>query len=271
MPGCAVFFLEKTIKTQKVYVAQKRKHTDSDFVINNDENNNGHILRYSSNMHTERQLAIVALEDAIIKNSLEIFKKKSKPKFFPLMYGAKVPLSNLPFSKQKYDIKGILYIYTEFAPCRNKSGDNADYPCIKYYESLANKFPNVQFNIYFKNFTNNTADSIKDKCLDPQALLTEIIRLISSKKITKGFQLECLLKIGNERVLMTNISDLPQNLIDTQWEEIGDRNKAYNFIIKRLLNPFLQLSATTIEEKTNVFNNLYKNKSTPKNIYYKCI
>ena len=131
---------------KKVYIAKKRIGNQ---IANNNPQNGGHVLSYSSNMHTERQLAIVALEDALGGDTpLNVnFENDDQ-----LMKGAKVPLKgNVLFSTYNHkidSIRGDLHIYTREIVCQQSQEDNHGFSCPEYYRELAKMFPNVAFHIY---------------------------------------------------------------------------------------------------------------------------
>ncbi|OUM69123.1 hypothetical protein PIROE2DRAFT_3016 [Piromyces sp. E2] len=67
------------------------------------------------------------------------------------------PIINYENTKFKKDFQNStrsIYINIEWAPCKNNNDDNANYPCIKYYESLSNYLLNIQLHICFHNFEN---------------------------------------------------------------------------------------------------------------------
>ena len=152
MLGYAVFFPEGSNKPQQVYVAKKREYQQGQALANNNPNAGGHVLDYSSNMHTERQLAIIALEEAI--ETLEVADADyNDDAIGPLLPGAKVPatarLGNLGnIMAGAGELKGELHIFTKEKVCQAASANNNNFCCAEYYNELARLFPSVEFHIY---------------------------------------------------------------------------------------------------------------------------
>ena len=173
MLGFAVFFPKGSSELQQVYVAMKRKYQDGQFLADNNPKTGGHVLNYSSNMHTERQLAIVALEKAVgcnlITASNSITMTASNPttknydpeRLGELRDGAQKPiiLSNQVRTPINYNIEGTLCVYTNGHPCMYQSRDNYQYACMEYYAALLQKFPNIKIHVYFDGSKNVQLDS----------------------------------------------------------------------------------------------------------------
>ena len=242
MLGYAVFFPKSDPHSQPVYVAKKRMYDkENPDKTPLSKHKYGQLLSASNFDHTERQLVVA------------ILKKNSR--------------NSLP-------LQGILCIYTEFPPCRNNALDNDNYPCIRYFEELASQFSSVKFHIYFGNFNNISVNSVKENFINANVLLNESVRLITLKKIEKGFQVKCCLEIGKKRFQkrMEAKMDIipPKESIAEGWTEIGDRNATHSAIIDTLLQPTLKGDKLNSEEKTQLFNKLYKSDVTPSNIQYHC-
>ncbi len=166
MPGCAVFVPESMALgvSCPVYIAQKRPYADSAYLDDNNpdehdvvvnpttketthiKENEKRLFHYTSNMHTERQLIITALEDASLKN----VNANSLPT--AINTGALVPWNQSQVDlcwKDLQELKGDLYVYTKSAPCRKRTEDAGCISCVEYYFHIAQKFPGVRFHIYF--------------------------------------------------------------------------------------------------------------------------
>lgn len=166
MLGYAVFFPEHNSIPQTVYVAKKRRALRPDNVANNNPNIGGHVLHYSSDMHTERQLAIVVLEKEHQKmygKDLSIVENVATvpAQFGPLLQGSEMPFLHtskgypqILTNNVNKDIKGTLCIYTEYSPCKVGKNESGKLGCIEYYQQIASMFTNVKFDIYFKNTSN---------------------------------------------------------------------------------------------------------------------
>lgn len=166
MLGYAVFFPEHNSTPQTVYVAKKRRALRHDNVANNNPNVGGHILHYSSNMHTERQLAIVVLErehQKMYGRDLNIVENVTTvpTQFGPLLRGSEMPFfqtsrgyPQILTNNVNKDIKGTLCIYTEYSPCKVGKDESGKLGCVEYYQQIASMFINVKFDIYFKNTSN---------------------------------------------------------------------------------------------------------------------
>ncbi|MBE6447132.1 MAG: hypothetical protein E7015_01430 [Alphaproteobacteria bacterium] len=281
MPGCAVFFPKDNTDPQKVYVAKKRKH-NTNIAKNNPNTTDGHVLHYSSNMHTERQLAIVALENEhqrIYERELPSAKYVSA---VPAQFGHLRPGAVVPFCRTSHnypniitngvntDIKGTLCIYTESPPCRNNAIDNHNYPCIAYYKQLAVAFPNVKFRIFFHDFSSITAKSGAKDYINLPLLFDELVSLIRLDQITQGFKIKCCLNDAqNQKILEVPLCSIPPaELMGEKWNATGDEQKALADVAK-IMNQYLQLKALQ-QEKSRLFNRLY-NTTGINNIQYICI
>lgn len=173
MPGFAVFFPEGSSEHQQVYVAMKRQYQEGQSLAdNNPEKAGGHVLNYSSNMHTERQLAIVALEEAILKRRRDtaatLFVANegyNGATIGPLLPGAKIPQLLEPLDNE---VSGDLYIYTVESPCQGRDKYNKNFSCADYYNALVQYFPHIKIHIYYK-----------DPSINPQ-------ELSSKKEIVNG-------------------------------------------------------------------------------------
>lgn len=159
-------------------------------------------------MHTERQLAIVALEKTLLEKyssnategeepererpkiddalgeSLQVMKNEAKH----LLEGAKIPLGSEQFFKfteeEKADLKGTLCIYMEFPPCRNNADDDCKYPCVAYYQRLAEVFQKVNFRIYFHNFINIPTKTGAIEYIDLPLLFKKSVSIAEQGKTT---------------------------------------------------------------------------------------
>lgn len=173
------------------------------------------MLNYTSNMHTERQLAIVALEEAIGGVILPLAGGGGvalNVALGPLVNNAIVPHVGgaipAPGPAGVYALVGALHIYTDENPCQQPGVDNGQFSCIQYYNSLAALFPTVDFHIYFRAanmrlnhwfITNNNGAKI--------ALLNEIDNIIANGAIAPlPFRIRSVLQVQTE-VLWRNISD----------------------------------------------------------------
>lgn len=246
MPGFAVFFPEGSSEPQQVYVAMKRQYQDGRQFLadNNPEKAGGHVLNYSSNMHTERQLAIVALEEAILKTTnptatlLIAGEDYNDTEIGPLLAGAKVPKNRneLPQlrSDGTYDLAGKLYIFTKLSPCATSGLDNNRFTCFDYYRALAKYFPNVSFHICFPiGQLKLTAEQINNYPQSRGNLLEAAIPLMSSEKLPDDVAKK-LVRVINS-FLIREISGLQAEGDQTE----GDQSK-----IKDLLNIFERVQAT---------------------------
>lgn len=145
MLGYAVFFPNGAIGAQQVYVAKKRQALP---VSNNNPANGGHIFNFSFNMHTERQLTVVTLGNALGANiNLPAIQAGAQSANAVSML-ARIALT-VPGAAARLN-GGTLHVYTEFPPCRQPAQDNRFFSCINYYMALAAIF-NVQFNIYYRD------------------------------------------------------------------------------------------------------------------------
>lgn len=177
MPGCAVFIPEdaKLGDSCSIYVAKKRPGKGVSVADNNpDEHdtvvakekkrvdkNERRLFHYSSDMHTERQLVIIALEDAYLKKSsgtqlsiVEEAESKIDASLGLLRDSAIIPLQNdaiapLINDEIRASLSGQLYVYTDSNPCLDDNATNNNFSCVKYYNKLANLFPRIHFHVYF--------------------------------------------------------------------------------------------------------------------------
>ncbi|MDR2723960.1 MAG: hypothetical protein LBB25_01995 [Holosporaceae bacterium] len=137
MKGYAVF-VPAAGAPGRVYVAQKRRFAGG-VVANNNPAAGGNVLNYTNDMHTERQLAIAALTEAVVALA-------------PAVGGAFINIPAVPGAGvlgAAAGLAGTLHIYTEHPPCRNPVLDNGNFSCIAYYNALGAMFPGVTFHIYF--------------------------------------------------------------------------------------------------------------------------
>lgn len=194
MLGYAVFFPEGSNEPQQVYVAKKRKYRQGQALADNNPKTGGHVLNYSSNMHTERQLAIVALEEAI--ETLQVTGADyNDGAIGPLLPGAKVPLQLSAAQALSTDITGTLCIYTADSPCQTKLNDNNNFSCIEYYRALSQKFPNVALEVYAPKLDLNS-EYVRSNTTLINKIKDEIVhyvapadRLIGSSR-TRGIKLK---------------------------------------------------------------------------------
>ncbi len=129
------------------------------------------LFNYSTSIHTERQLNLGALyiidsngnvreEDnhtntdvtngKLINRALNVYENIEKYNDNGYIINAlkrKLQLIQQHDSNTQ-TISGSMYIYTSANPCQNVS-DNGGISCVKYYNELAQLFPNIKFNVYF--------------------------------------------------------------------------------------------------------------------------
>jgi hypothetical protein len=151
MPGF-VAFIPNGGGAASVYVGKKRIGPGTAI---NDPMAGGNLLSYNSDIHTERQLAIVALEEGIGGVALPQVGGlvAAAPALGHLAHNAKIPHVNAAIPVPGggvYALAGTLHIYTGRAPCQHRApAVNTNFSCIEYYNQLAVLFPAVQFHIYF--------------------------------------------------------------------------------------------------------------------------
>lgn len=222
MLGYAVFFPEGNIAPQKVYVAKKRKYNGG-AVANNNPTNGGHVLYYTSNMHTERQLAIVALEESLLEALPVARSSKTQlaDELGPLKDGAKIPLTSadvLEHNKRggTYSLTGSIHIYTGDNPCQNRSNDNCNFSCIEYYNALAILFPHVHFHIYFSaNKMRLNQTFIQENNEAKIALLNQLDNLIDRSLLNGVFRRRSYLQVHD----------------GTNWKAIQGSDNDYNLVV----------------------------------------
>jgi len=234
MLGYAVFFPENNNNTpQQVYVAKKRKFNQGNSIANNNPDNGGHVLNYSSNMHTERQLAIVALEEALgckLKTADNNLKNYNQDRLEELLEGAKVPLNLDELSDLKErckNLKGTLCIYTEYSPCKARKNENGELGCVEYYQFIASIFENINFKIFFKE-TDNFFDG---NYIWPAETIVSIVNTLK-----KNIEIQNFSKVkGFSKVLFGNRLNEPLDLDDLKKTKTQENfNLLYN--IKQLKN-----------------------------------
>ncbi len=153
MPGCAVFVPNTPEKTQEflIYWAIKCTSGKENLPANNNPYKGGNLLAYTNNMHTERQLLIAILEDAILAASL---LREEDADFLQEGINAKplIPWDDSQINLHLRDLQkleGNLYIYVDSAPCYVKGAHNNNFTCVEYYQEMAKLTPNVKYHIYF--------------------------------------------------------------------------------------------------------------------------
>ena len=125
-----------------LYVAKKRRYGEN-VADNSGEARN--LFSSTTNMHTERQLVIAALEEAaLVDRNIQIAAEGA------VIPGAiVVPIINKCTLNSIQGMHGSLHVYTKDNPCQNNVPDNGRFSCIAYYCELARFTPNVNLNIYF--------------------------------------------------------------------------------------------------------------------------
>ena len=165
--GCALFvpFNDQEIQP-RAYVALKRPTEQSKSTCNDEQtpcndklttcNNKpttAQIFSYEHHIHTERQLAIVALENALSEESLHT---DSDGIIVPYLKQHINELAELREEKRN-NLCGTLYLYTQSSPCRTPHEHND----FEYYAKLIKMFPRVTFKIFFNKERLQLSKNIK--------------------------------------------------------------------------------------------------------------
>ena len=278
MPGYAVFINNNGVAGH-VYVAKKRQFVKGKDVAQNDnKQRGGHVLNYTSNMHTERQLAIVALEEALVNNLpvVEATGAEIASGLGPLVNNAKIPLTNenipQPNEEGTYSLEGALHIYTGDNPCQNHCYDNGNFSCIEYYNALATLFPKVDFHIYFRaSEMRLNLKFIQDNDSAKIALLNRLDNLITTNEtIAQNFRIRYSMQLLDNNNKWKIIDGSDKCLEDaSQWTMIKEKGNMANKINNLLVSDPGGNSLTTDERET-LFNAIH-NHTHIKNIYYHAI
>lgn len=239
MLGYAVFFPEDSALPQQVYVAKKRKYVDRAPITDYKNVTSVEDFRNSTNFdHTERQLITKIISDYGINNGT----------------------------------KGSICVYTEWAPCKNNNNDNANYPCIKYYESLAKYLPNIQLHIYFQKLENISEASINEEYCTDSRVICELTKLTIPKEIECNLNINCK---GNPKVNILLDNGLKQHiestLNETTYRNVSIESKYRKSIINELNNILRKENLLNSPKKTQIFNKLYNPNQKFDNLQYECI
>jgi hypothetical protein len=117
----------------------------------------GNILSYNTDIHTERQLAIVALEDHVLGGLQQVgvagiaapVAVRAAP---TLVNDSLIPddpnFNAAPLFPAIGGVNGHLHIYTPAKPCQNECADNGMYSCLEYYLDLLNACLGLNIHAY---------------------------------------------------------------------------------------------------------------------------
>lgn len=240
MLGYAAFFPAGKDNVQ-LYLAQKRPFTTE--VPSNAPGkppNFMNLFRYDPSMHTERQLVIAALEQAVYfvrenVDILEILNEISKNAFQDIS-----------------TLKGDLHIYTIQNPCQNFVPDNGYFSCISYYNSLANFVPTLNLHIYFprKNMRLNR-DFFKNN-FDAANRLCHFIQ----RNLTPKFQINAGWLQSNRQGSWKNLVQQTGNVWDVQT---ALSNGNFFILVTQINNAIAQMHFNNIQldELFNIVHNSF--------------
>jgi hypothetical protein len=275
---------------QKVYIASKRSYAPGNPPVNPVANNNpgagGNLLHYSHNMHTERQLAIAALSEALLANPLGVVPGPPvAPPAANVLHAVAVPGAlTLPFTNiQRLAVTagaaglvGTLHIYTDQPPCRNPQEDNNDFSCISYYNALGAMFPNVTFHIYFQaaNMTLNEW-YITNTPGARVALFDNVDALMAAGTIAGHLRIRSMLQnfhTGNWHSV-TDLDAAPAVVPGApgNWNILPLGGNTLVATINRILRNFPGVGNLTIQERFNMFLAVHVTPATPPNVQYHLI
>lgn len=178
MLGYAAFFPIGGIPL--LYSAQKRPFDIGNPVPNNNPGNPPNwmnLFNCDTNIHTERQLVIAALQHYL--NPIQTIANIGAD---IIVGGLDIPnVINTNVLERISALQGDLHIYTIQNPCQNSVADNGNFSCISYYNALANFIPGINLHIYFprdnmrlnKDFFRNNFNSTSNLCNFIQENLTQ--------------------------------------------------------------------------------------------------
>jgi hypothetical protein len=140
------YFVHADGSASPVYVCKKRPAKRD--VPSNNPAVGGSVFNFGCDIHTERQLAIIALGNALGAGvALPAPARKASRRVINAING-KLQTA-LTQAGAAAGLGGTLHIYTRGKPCSTQVDDNARFTCLEYYMELAQSFPLVDFHIYF--------------------------------------------------------------------------------------------------------------------------
>lgn len=257
MLGYAAFF--PTGGVPFLYSAQKRPFDIGNPVPNNNPGNPPNwmnLFNYDTNIHTERQLVIAALQHYL--NPIQTIANIGAD---IIVGGLDIPnVINANVLVRISALQGDLHIYTVQNPCQNSVVDNGNFSCISYYNALANFIPNINLHIYFsrnnmrlnKDFFRNNFNSTSNLCNFIQGNLTQGFR------ITGGW-------------LQANRRGRFQNLVQqtvTGWDIAAARTSGkINILITQVNNAIAENQFSNIQ-LDRLFNIVHNENNLPNVMYH---
>ncbi|MDR1208305.1 MAG: hypothetical protein LBJ89_03055 [Holosporales bacterium] len=153
MSGAATFIKTGAAFPAPVYIGAKRSAPSDGVLTQNNPAAGGALLNYNTDIHTERQLAIVALENAYGGLNVVDAAQNGFRGAPGIVAGAFLAPADGPEVGElgAAGPNGHLHIYTTEIVCAHPNTSNGNYSCLEYYADLLNACPKLNIHLYCDN------------------------------------------------------------------------------------------------------------------------